>query len=206
MYILNKFHDKTMVIIIFIAIYVTFLLYYIYSRDTAYSIHHPSQELELAWTVYPAIILRGIALPSLRILYLIDDIGHPNLTVKIIGHQWYWSYSLGDKIFDSYIVSEADLNLGSPRLLEVDNRLVIPTGLDIRLLVSSADVLHSWAVPALGIKVDAVPGRLNQFRLAALVPGVYYGQCSEICGANHRFMPIAVERVGIKDWINWRVN
>lgn len=164
---------------------------------------YPAQELELAWTIYPAVTLGGIALPSLRILYLIDDVTYPSLSLKVIGHQWYWSYNIGEKEFDSYILNIDDLLVGSSRLLEVDNRVVIPSRIDIRLLVSSADVLHSWAIPSLGIKVDAVPGRLNQYSLISAIPGVYYGQCSEICGANHSFIPIALERVSTADWLKW---
>lgn len=203
--ILTKFHDKTIVIVTFIAVYVTLLLLYIFNNQGVIASHEPAHELEFTWTLYPAIILGGIAIPSLRILYLIDDVTHPNLTLKVIGHQWYWSYGIDAKEFDSYIINDVDLPVGAPRLLEVDNRVVAPTGLDIRLLVSSADVLHSWAIPSLGVKVDAVPGRLNQYNIVPMLPGIYYGQCSEICGANHSFIPISLERVSIRDWLNWRI-
>lgn len=124
------------------------------------------------------------------------------------GHQWYWSYEVGireisRKKFDSYIIPTPDLSHGAPRLLEVDNRLILPIKTDIRILVTSADVLHSWAIPSLGLKVDAVPGRLNQTPLNLPQSGIYYGQCSELCGSNHRFMPIAIESIDPKSWITW---
>ena len=159
--------------------------------------------MEIVWTLYPAGILAGLALPSLRILYLLDDVGYPIIRAKVIGHQWYWSYELGDKIFDSYIVQDNDLEIGDQRLLEVDNRLVVPVGINLRILIRSRDVLHSWAIPSLGIKADAVPGRLNQVALTLLYPGLYYGQCSEICGANHSFIPICLEGVSYTDWAQW---
>lgn len=190
-------------IIVFIVVYVTSLLIYFLRNQVVVSPGAPANELEFAWTVYPAVVLIGIALPSLRILYLLDDVGVPKLTIKVIGHQWYWSYSVNEIIFDSYIINVTDLLPGYPRLLEVDNRLVLPTNIDLRFLISSADVLHSWAIPSLGVKVDAVPGRLNQFSFSVLKPGVFYGQCSEICGANHRFMPIALEAIGMMDWVHW---
>jgi len=149
-----------------------------------------------------------LALPSLRLLYLLDEVNYPVLTVKAVGHQWYWSYEysdFSDVEFDSYIVSSGDLEVGDYRLLEVDHRMVVPTWCDIRVLVSSADVLHSWAVPSLGVKVDAVPGRLNQLSFCVNRAGVYYGQCSEICGANHSFIPIAVEAVDVESFVSWLV-
>jgi len=201
--ILSKFHDKTIVIIIFIISYVLSLMCYFYI-NTVQTYLASSHELELVWTIYPALTLIIIALPSLRILYLLDDLRSPFSTVKCIGHQWYWSYGLRSRdFFDSYILPESELELGQSRLLEVDNRLVVPVGVDLRILISSSDVLHSWTIPSLGIKADAVPGRLNQVPLIILLPGVFYGQCSEICGANHRFIPICLESVAINEWLNW---
>ena len=165
-----------------------------------------SQEIEIVWTVLPAIILILIALPSLRILYLIDEINDPHVTIKAVGHQWYWSYEYTDYEnleFDSYIVPTQDLTPGGFRLLETDHRIVVPKESPIRILVSAEDVLHSWAVPSLGIKIDAVPGRLNQTAFIVSRPGVFYGQCSEICGANHSFMPIVVEAVPLEFFENW---
>ena len=167
------------------------------------------QEIETIWTVIPAIILIFLALPSLRLLYLLDEVGDCRLTVKSIGHQWYWSYEYSDFLnieFDSYMVPTNELERGDFRLLEVDHRVVLPTQTDIRVLVTSADVIHSWTVPSLGVKADAVPGRLNQLSFYVKYPGVFYGQCSEICGANHSFMPIVVEAVPLKNFMEWVVH
>lgn len=157
--------------------------------------------LEVFWTVIPALLLVTIAYPSFTLLYALDDLALPSLTVKIIGHQWYWSYEiyagshLAENSFDSYMLDGTDLLEGQFRLLEVDNRLYLPIQTHIRLLITSADVLHSWAVPSFGIKVDACPGRLNQSSLFVKRAGLYFGQCSEICGINHGFMPIVVVTV-----------
>lgn len=167
---------------------------------------YEGQIIELIWTVIPALILIFIALPSLRALYLLDEVKTPALTIKTIGHQWYWSYEYSDfpsLEFDSYIIPSQDLSSKDFRLLEVDNRTVIPFNTQIRLLVSAADVIHSWTIPSIGIKVDALPGRLNQLRIFSLRPGILYGQCSEICGANHRFIPIVLEIISLKDFISW---
>jgi heme/copper-type cytochrome/quinol oxidase subunit 2 len=138
-----------------------------------------------------------------------DEIIDPVITIKIIGHQWYWSYEYSDEYntqelnFDSYMVATSDLEKGQLRLLEVDNRLVLPANTHVRLIITSSDVLHSWAVPSLGIKLDACPGRLNQTTLFVKREGVFYGQCSEICGINHGFMPIVVEVTNTQNYINW---
>jgi len=163
-----------------------------------------SQSLELFWTVVPAIILIFIGLPSIKLLYLLDEVFNPSITIKTVGHQWYWSYEYSDFInaeFDSYIVPAQEIN--TPRLLETDNHTVIPIKTQIRNLITAADVLHSWTIPSLGVKVDAVPGRLNQINFFVNRPGTIYGQCSEICGANHRFIPITLESVNLKSFINW---
>lgn len=147
-----------------------------------------------------------MALPSLRLLYLLDEVNDPGLSIKAVGHQWYWSYEYSDFLdleFDAYMVSTRDLDRGDYRLLEVDHRTVVPVGVDVRVLVTAADVLHSWTVPCLGVKADAVPGRLNQVRFFVSRAGVYYGQCSEICGANHSFMPIVIEAVDVRDFVEW---
>jgi len=160
---------------------------------------------EVVWTVVPSIVLVLLAIPSLKLLYSLDFILYdyePIITIKVIGHQWFWSYeytvfgfedfgsSCSSSVFDSYMLSEDELGPGYLRLLEVDNALIVPTNIYIRFLVTAVDVLHSWAVPSLGIKVDAVPGRLNQMFTFIKRPGEFYGQCSEICGVNHGFMPI----------------
>lgn len=164
------------------------------------------QTIEIIWTVIPAIVLMFIALPSLRLLYLLDEIRIPSITLKTIGHQWYWSYEYSDFInieFDSYIIPVNDINISNFRLLDVDNRIILPINLKIRILISAADVIHSWTIPSLGVKVDGAPGRLNQTNFLINRPGLFFGQCSEICGANHRFMPIVIERVNLKTFINW---
>lgn len=170
--------------------------------------------IEVAWTVTPSLILMVIALPSFALLYQMDEIVDPAITIKAIGHQWYWTYEYSDYataddqsiVFDSYMIPEDDLELGQLRLLEVDNRVVVPVNTHVRVIVTAADVLHSWAVPSLGVKCDAVPGRLNQTSLFVQREGVFYGQCSELCGANHGFMPIVVEAVNLEDYISWVSN
>lgn len=166
--------------------------------------------IEIVWTVLPSVILIIVALPSFALLYSIDEIIDPALTIKCVGHQWYWSYEysdfeaqLGTINFDSYMIPEDELEIGELRLLEVDNRVVLPVNTHIRVLITAADVLHSWAVPSLGIKLDACPGRLNQTSVFILREGVFFGQCSEICGAGHANMPIVLEAVSLNKYITW---
>ena len=167
--------------------------------------------LELIWTITPAFILIAIAFPSFRLLYLLDEVISPTITIKVVGHQWYWSYEYSDYInesgesieFDSYMIPESDLELGQFRLLDVDNKVIVPTDTHVRLIVTGADVIHSFAVPSLGIKIDAVPGRLNQTSILCERTGTFYGQCSEICGVWHGFMPIAIEAVSVQDYLAW---
>lgn len=194
-------------------------------------VHHKTHGtvIELIWTILPSFILLFIAYPSFALLYSLDEVVDTRYNIKIVGHQWYWSYeylyflnkdsttnSL-DKVpfnlsVDSYMITEADLlsqisdyvlpNHKLFRLLNVDNPLFLPTDVNVRLLITSSDVLHSWAVPSLGVKVDAVPGRLNQALIYIKRDGIYFGQCSEICGVNHGFMPIEVHALNIFDWDN----
>nr|WNH20428.1 cytochrome c oxidase subunit II [Polylepion russelli] len=203
---LIHFHDHALMITFLISTFVLYIIVAMVSTKLTNSYILDSQEIEIIWTILPAVILILIALPSLRILYLMDEINDPHLTVKAMGHQWYWSYEYSDYEdlgFDSYMVPTQDLLPGQFRLLEADHRMVVPTESPVRVLVSAEDVLHSWAVPALGVKLDAVPGRLNQTAFIASRPGVFYGQCSEICGANHSFMPIVVEAVPLKHFEDW---
>nr|CAA10594.1 cytochrome oxidase subunit II [Littorina saxatilis] len=203
------FHDHAMMILIMIISLVGYAaLSLMLNKYTCRSLVE-GQEIETIWTIIPAIILVFLALPSLRLLYLLDEVGDCSLTVKSIGHQWYWSYEYSDFLnieFDSYMIPTNELESGDFRLLEVDHRVVLPTQTDVRVLVTSADVIHSWTVPSLGIKADAVPGRLNQLSFYIKYPGVFYGQCSEICGANHSFMPIVVEAVPLKNFMQWAVH
>ena len=167
--------------------------------------------LEVIWTIVPGLVLMVIAIPSFALLYAADELVDPAMTIKVVGHQWYWSYEYSDYEtddgeslnFDSYIVQEDDLTIGQLRLLEVDNRVVVPTNTHVRVIVTAADVLHCWAVPSFGFKIDACPGRLNQSSIFVQREGVYYGQCSEICGVNHGFMPIVVEAVSLDDYVSW---
>nr|YP_006303239.1 cytochrome c oxidase subunit II [Agonostomus monticola]AEK53005.1 cytochrome c oxidase subunit II [Agonostomus monticola] len=203
---LLHFHDHALMIIFLISTFVLYIILAMVTTSLTNSLVLDSQEIEIIWTVLPAMILILIALPSLRILYIMDEINDPHLTIKAVGHQWYWSYEYTDYEdlgFDSYMVPTQDLAPGQFRLLEADHRMVIPVESPIRVLVSAEDVLHSWAVPSLGVKMDAVPGRLNQVAFVASRPGVFYGQCSEICGANHSFMPIVVEAVPLTHFENW---
>ena len=171
-----------------------------------------SQIIESIWTIIPAVILIQIALPSLLLLYMLDEAIDAALTIKVLGHQWYWRYEYTDfwavseraQIeFDSYMTPTSELEGDMFRLLDVDNRTVIPFLVHTRILISSADVIHAWTVPAIGVKADAFPGRLNQVKFISQRPGLFYGQCSEICGANHRFIPIVLEVVSAQSFLNW---
>nr|UDH58743.1 cytochrome c oxidase subunit II [Mesoplodon mirus]UDH58756.1 cytochrome c oxidase subunit II [Mesoplodon mirus]UDH58782.1 cytochrome c oxidase subunit II [Mesoplodon mirus]UDH58795.1 cytochrome c oxidase subunit II [Mesoplodon mirus] len=203
---LLHFHDHTLMIVFLISSLVLYIITLMLTTKLTHTSTMDAQEVETIWTILPAIILIMIALPSLRILYMMDEINNPSLTVKTMGHQWYWSYEYTDYEdlnFDSYMIPTSDLKPGDLRLLEVDNRMVLPMEMTIRVLVSSEDVLHSWAVPSLGLKTDAIPGRLNQTTLMSMRPGLFYGQCSEICGSNHSFMPIVLELVPLEDFEKW---
>nr|UJU86679.1 cytochrome c oxidase subunit II [Caucasotachea vindobonensis] len=195
------FHDHAMMIISGIFTLVAIVGVFLLKSSFSSRRMHEAQTLEIVWTILPAFLLVTLALPSLRLLYLVDEQPiHSSNTLKVIGHQWYWSYELpyyDNKMFDSYMTPTSDLASGEYRLLEVDNRVMLPVGLDTSIITTAADVIHSWAMPSLGVKMDSVPGRLNMMSTHPLVSGVYYGQCSEICGANHAFMPIVVECVPV---------
>nr|YP_008578495.1 cytochrome c oxidase subunit II [Vampyrum spectrum]CDF66111.1 COX2 [Vampyrum spectrum] len=200
------FHDHTLMIVFMISSLVLYLISSMLTTRLTHTSTMDAQEVETIWTILPALILITIALPSLRILYMMDEINNPSMTVKTMGHQWYWSYEYTDYAdlrFDSYMTPTSYLKMGDLRLLEVDNRVVLPMETTIRMLISSEDVLHSWAVPSLGLKTDAIPGRLNQATLLSTRPGLYYGQCSEICGSNHSFMPIVLEMVTLPYFEKW---
>nr|NP_777292.1 cytochrome c oxidase subunit II [Eudyptula minor]AAO23030.1 cytochrome c oxidase subunit II [Eudyptula minor] len=202
---LVEFHDHALMVALAICSLVLYLLTLMLMEKLS-SNTVDAQEVELIWTILPAIVLILLALPSLQILYMMDEIDEPDLTLKAIGHQWYWTYEytdFKDLTFDSYMIPTTDLPLGHFRLLEVDHRVVIPMESSIRIIVTAGDVLHSWAVPTLGVKTDAIPGRLNQTSFIATRPGIFYGQCSEICGANHSYMPIVVESTPLPHFENW---
>nr|UOF70350.1 cytochrome c oxidase subunit II [Tropostreptus sigmatospinus] len=203
------FHDHTLLILTMILSLVLYMFMMLMLNKHTNRFLLEGQEIETVWTVLPGIILIFIALPSLRLLYLLDEVNIPDLTIKTTGHQWYWSYEYTDFNtieFDSYMTPTEDSTLSGFRLLDVDNRTILPMNAQIRMLITAADVLHSWTIPALGIKADAVPSRLNQVSFLITRPGLWYGQCSEICGANHSFMPIVLETVPMKYFINWLAN
>jgi cytochrome c oxidase subunit 2 len=219
------FHDYLFLFLILIGVFVFWMMYQTIIAFSSNNVDGSnltyvklsqrfthSSLLEIVWTILPAIILVILAIPSFALLYSLDELLDPQITLKIVGHQWYWSYEYSDYLtshsdegfgFDSYLIGTDDLTIGAFRLLEVDNRVILPINTHIRLLVSAADVLHSWAVPSFGIKVDACPGRLSQASLFLKREGVFYGQCSEICGINHGFMPIVVKSVSISEYLIW---
>ncbi|MBI4274069.1 MAG: cytochrome c oxidase subunit II [Rhizobiales bacterium] len=205
------FHDFLLIIITVIVVFVLSLLLVVMLRFNARANPTPSKTthnavIEVAWTIIPVFILVAIAVPSFRLLFYQQTIPPAAITVKATGKQWFWSYSYPDSgkfEFDSLMLQDKDRKAGQPRLLAVDNEMVVPVNKVIRVQVTGADVIHAFAVPAFGIKVDAVPGRLNETWFQADREGVYYGQCSELCGKDHAFMPIAVRVVSEKDFTAW---
>nr|ABM53807.1 cytochrome oxidase subunit II [Ectobius lapponicus] len=200
------FHDHALMIIIMILTIVSYMMIMLFNNKYTNRFLLEGQLIEIAWTIAPAVILIFIAIPSLRLLYMMDEINNPIMTLKTIGHQWYWSYEYTDFLkveFDSYMIPQDELSINNFRLLDVDNRTTLPMNMFIRIIITAADVLHSWTIPSLGVKADATPGRLNQTNFLINRPGVFYGQCSEICGANHSFMPIVIESVSTNKFINW---
>lgn len=167
--------------------------------------------IELIWTITPALVLVCIAFPSFQLLYLIDEVISPSITIKAAGRQWYWTYEFSDFVnndgsaieYDSYIVPDTDLDIGIFRLLDVDNWVIVPIDTHIRFIITGQDVIHNFAVPGLGIRVDAVPGRLNQASIIIEREGRYYGQCSELCGVYHGFIPICIQAVNLQDFLIW---
>ena len=209
-----NFHNEVMIYLTFILIGVLWIMIesireYVKTKKQIshkYLIHGTT--LEIIWTITPAFILVAIAYPSFKLIYLIDEVIDAGITIKVVGHQWYWSYEYSDYAdqdgtsinFDSFMIPTNELEEGQLRLLEVDSELVVPTDTHVRVIVTSADVIHCWAVPSLGVKIDAMPGRLNQTGFLANRAGTFYGQCSEICGANHAFMPIVVKAVDLNEY------
>ena len=209
----DAFHDGLLVLIFAIAIFVLLLLLYTMWRFRASANPNPTKTthntvVEILWSVIPIFILLGVARFSFPLLFLSDAVAESQMTIKAIGRQWYWTYEYpdhGDFVFDAFIVEDDDLQEGQPRLLATDNNVVVPVNTKIRLLVTSSDVLHAWAVPSFAIKMDAVPGRTNEIWFEAEKTGVFYGQCSELCGAGHGYMPIAVEVVSQEEFDAWVV-
>ena len=205
-------HDFINLILVFIISFVIYIMVFMLFNKFININLLESQIIERIWTIIPAVILIQIAMPSLLLLYILDESIDSSLTLKVLGHQWYWSYEYSDMWsirdntileFDAYIIPSNELESNIFRLLDVDNRTIIPYNIHIRILISSADVLHSWTVPSLGVKADAIPGRLNQEKFISQRPGIFFGQCSEICGANHRFIPIVIEIININSFLNW---
>nr|APU52725.1 cytochrome c oxidase subunit 2 [Cardiocondyla obscurior] len=200
------FHDFTMIILIFITTLILFIMLTLLPNKLTHRYLLQNHTIELIWTIFPMFILILIAIPSLKILYLTDETYFNKLTIKSISHQWYWSYEYSDfmKIeFDSFMIPSNNLNTNEFRLLDVDNRCILPFNFPIRILTTSMDVIHAWTIPSLGIKMDSTPGRLNQTTLYMNRPGIYFGQCSEICGTNHSFMPIVIESTNFLSFKNW---
>nr|ACR22929.1 cytochrome c oxidase subunit II [Questa ersei] len=204
---LSKFHDRALMVFILVVTIVGYALLFLLRNTYTHRFTLEAQQIETVWTILPGITLLFLAIPSLHLLYLMDEMKSPMFTLKVVGHQWYWSYEYSDfhkaLTFDSYMLLDPDLPKGGFRLLDVDNRAILPYKTELRLLITSADVIHSWAIPAASIKIDAIPGRLNQIGLSFSRPGVYYGQCSELCGANHSFMPIVIEVISPSSFISW---
>ena len=204
-------HNIILIVMTLVTLFVLFLLFYVSFRFSAKRNPIPSTTthntvVEVLWTAIPIVILVVLAIPSFKLLYQQEKSENYDMTVKVIGHQWYWEYEYpdhGDFYFESYMVQEQDLEEGDLRLLTVDNPLVIPANKNIQILITACDVLHSWAVPSMGLKTDAVPGRLNETWVNVKEPGIYRGQCSEICGSGHGFMPVVVKVLPEREFMAW---
>jgi cytochrome c oxidase subunit 2 len=208
---IESLHDLLLFITVAITAFVLALVAYACIRFRATRNPVPSRRthnsvIEIAWTAIPVLILVVIAIPSFKLLYFMDRAVNPEMTLKAVGHQWYWSYEYPDNgnfTFDAYMIADQDLQEGQLRLFDVDNPVVLPVDTDVRILTTATDVIHSWAMPALGVKMDAIPGRMNETWLRIERPGVYYGQCSELCGDYHAFMPIKIEALSKEDFEAW---
>nr|APX40943.1 cytochrome c oxidase subunit 2 [Galeruca luctuosa] len=203
---LSYFHDHALMILMVITVLVGQLLISLFFNKFLHRYLLEGQLIEIIWTILPTITLVFIAIPSLRLIYILDEINNPMITIKTIGHQWYWSYEYSDFKtieFDSYMIPINEMNSFNFRLLDVDNRVMIPFESNIRMLITSADVIHSWTIPSLGVKVDGTPGRLNQTSFSINRSGLFFGQCSEICGSNHSFMPIVIESISPNYFSKW---
>lgn len=212
-------HHDIMFFLVIICVFVLYLLFRVVffylatpsgENDNYFKVVH-GKIIEIVWTVTPSFVLAAIAVPSFALVYSMDEIIDPAITLKAIGHQWYWSYEYSDYdslynesiAFDSYMIPEDELQEGQLRLLDVDNPIFLPTDTHVRLIVTSDDVLHCWTIPSFGVKIDACPGRLHQASIFIKREGTFYGQCSEICGVNHGFMPICVKAVPLDHYVAW---
>jgi cytochrome c oxidase subunit 2 len=214
---ITELHNQIMFYLVIILFGVSWMLSSILlnfnsnANKIVHKYHNHGTLIELIWTITPAIVLIAIAFPSFKLLYLMDEVIDPAMTIKALGHQWYWSFEYSDFVnsdgesieFESYMVPTEELEEGQLRLLEVDSRVVVPTKTHVRILTTGSDVIHSFAVPSLGLKMDAIPGRLNQTSVLIEREGVFYGQCSEICGVNHSLMPVVIEAVSLEQYLAW---
>jgi len=207
---IERMHNELLYLCYAVSALVFFLLVYIVIRFNEKANPVPSKTahnvaLEVVWTLIPLGIIIALMFPTIKILHHAAIIPEADMTLKVIGRQWYWQYEYADQniAFDSMIIQDQDIKEGQIRLLEVDNRVVVPVDTTVRVLVTAGDVVHSWAMPAFGIKTDAVPGRINETWFKVSKPGIYHGQCSELCGVNHGFMPIVVEVVSKEEYQNW---
>lgn len=208
---LNSLHNLVTWLMVAVVLFVGGLLAYVIYKFASHRNPKPTQTshntpLEIAWTLLPALILVVIAIPSFRLIYFEDRTQNADMTIKVIGHQWYWEYQYPDHDgikFDSYMVQDADLKPGQIRNLDVDNQIVLPVGKNVRVLATSADVIHSWFIPSLGVQRYAIPGRTIETWVRVDDPGTYYGQCNQICGTNHSAMPIAVRALSEADFAKW---
>ena len=206
-----SFHNNILLpVIIAISVFVLFLMIYVCIRFRASNNPNPSKTthnvaVEVLWTLIPCLILIVMAVPSFKILYKQDTIPKADLTIKAVGYQWYWGYEYPDEniIFESYMIKDEDLKENQPRLLTVDNEVIVPVNKVVKVLITANDVLHAWALPSFGVKRDAVPGRINETWFKAEKVGTYYGQCSELCGIEHAFMPITVKVVTDEEYAIW---
>ena len=213
---ITDFHNLLLWIISGIVLFVFLLLAYVVVRYNRKSNPTPAKFshnvlVEIIWTIIPVVILIIIAVPSFQLLYYTDRIQEPEMTLKVTGYQWYWGYEYPDHdniAFNAYMIPDADINVekGEKRLLSTDNKVVLPVDTNIQILVTSADVIHSFAVPSLGLKTDAIPGRLNETWVRITKPGIYYGQCSELCGKDHAYMPSEIHAVSKEDFAKWVAN
>lgn len=205
------FHNLLMWIIGLVVLFVSILLLVVIFKYNSKTNPVPAKFthntlIEVVWTIVPIIILLVIAIPSFDLLYKQREIPEPDFTIKVTGNQWYWSYEYPDHndiAFDSVMIPEDELTEGQPRLLAVDNEIIVPVNKTVRLIVTASDVIHSWTIPSFGVKIDGIPGRLNEAWFKANREGIYYGQCSELCGKDHAFMPIAVRVVSDEEFAKW---
>ena len=207
---IDAFHDELLVIIFLISVFVLGLLLYVmirfhHSRNPVPTRTSHNTLIEILWTVIPVLILVMIAIPSFKLMYYMDRVPKADMTIKVTGHQWYWTYEYPDQkvSFDSNIVADKDLKPGQPRLLTVDNPLVVPSGANVRVLITSTDVIHSWYMPSFGVQEYAVIGRTNESWFNVDKPGTYYGECNQICGINHSHMPIEIVAMAKPDFDKW---